>query len=134
MLGIGDGSVKFRGRSRHWLVIVLQGPRRPWWLAPMLVWVGTALAVFGASAWGRSWVGVVALPVGVAAALTGAVWWRMRVAEWQHYRRFAMEEVWEVCPRCAYSLEGLADERCPECGEDLVKLRRTLARRRSEWF
>lgn len=119
--------MKFRGRSRHWLVIALQGPRRPWWLSPMLVWVGTALAVFGASAWGRSW-------IGVAAALTGAVWWRMRVAEWQHYRRFAMEEVWEVCPRCAYSLEGLADERCPECGEDLVKLRRTLSRRRSEWF
>jgi anaerobic ribonucleoside-triphosphate reductase len=58
----------------------------------------------------------------------------MRVAEWHHYRRFAMEEIWEVCPRCAYSLDGLADERCPECGEDLVKLRRTLSRRRSEWL
>lgn len=84
--------------------------------------------------WGSSWVGAVALLIGLAAAGVGAVWWRLRVAEWRHYQRFAKEEVWEVCPRCAYRLDGLESGRCPECGEDLDRLRRTLSRRRSEWF
>lgn len=126
--------MKYRGSSRHWLVIMLQGPSRPWWLSPVLVWFGVAMLLFGLKLWGGHWLAGLFVPVGAVSAAAGAVWWRMRTAEWHHYRRFALEERWDECPRCSYSLDGIQPERCPECGEDLHRLRRVLSQRRSEWF
>ncbi len=99
-----------------------------------MVLLGGGAAMCGMVVFDNSRIGMVMMVFGTTAAVVRAVWWRMRVAEWRHYRRFAMQEVWEAWPRCAYTLEGLKDEQCPECGEDLEKLRRTLSRRGSEWF
>ncbi len=92
---------------RRLILYLLEGPREPRWLTPLVFGIST-MAVCG----GHS-------ELIVFAAITG--WWLwVRYCEYRYYEAFAQEADLSVCPRCQYSLKELDRPVCPECGTDAI--------------
>ncbi len=118
---------------RHPLVVAVQGPAKPWWLAPLLTIAGLVLGFMSIGFWPNPF-GIAGACAGISMLVVGAVWWRTRSAEWQFYKRIAEQHDWSTCPICDYDLSGADPSRCPECGRDVDALRRKLEARRHDLF
>lgn len=105
---------------RSVILYLLEGPRQPWWLTPL---------VFGISS-----VAVCSGHVALLLFMLLTGWWLwVRYSEYRYYEAFAKEADLSACPRCGYSLKGLERPLCPECGTDalafLAKARRMTMER-----
>lgn len=119
--------------KRHPLVLLIQGPSNPWWLAPVLAVAGLVIAGASLAGWPAAWA-IVGVCVGVPPLVVGGVWLCARLSEWQYYKSLAAGHDWSVCPICGYDLSGADPSRCPECGRDLAGLKGTLESKRDTLF
>lgn len=94
---------------------------------------GLIVAAVSFDSWPGVW-SVVGLCLGVPSLIVGSVWCRTRLAEWQFYKKLAMEYDWSTCPICEYDLTGVDPSRCPECGKDLAALKEKLESKRDILF
>lgn len=114
---------------RHPLIYVLQGPK-PWW-SPMALMAGSFFSMVAYNELlpplPRVWT-LAAIVVCISCILLGVVWIVMRQSERDYYKSLHKQRRWTKCPVCNYSFEGLGQvgadpERCPECGQNMTKLR-----------
>ena len=119
-------SVKILNRV---VLVLLEGPRRPCWLVPLIwitglgliiAWLPTAMPRSTSSIPLWPWPTVTLLPTLVAS------WWiALRFAKRKYYKRLAVTTDHSRCPACGYSFIGAETRpppRCSECGVDPIEL------------
>ena len=110
------------------VLFLLEGPRRPWWLVPLiwiiglaliLAWLPTAYPPSAASIPLWPWPTLSLLPTLLAS------WWLwIRFSKREYYKRVALTTDFSRCPACGYSFIGaktLPPPRCSECGVDATE-------------
>jgi len=112
------------------LRIAIEGPRRPWWLSPLMIVAPASLAkvdsVLG--------LGVVRLAprifglIGLACTLLGVLWFAARMAQYSYYKRLASTSHAGRCPMCRYDMTALTSGICPECGTHVAEYLRRVRR------
>lgn len=103
--------MSLRREANTFTLIVLEGPRNPWWLIIVILCVGLLAIQCDPPLF---WIGV---------AFIALVFWWMMVRRWQrlHYEHVASITSTSACPKCGYSLVELAEPLCPECGVDALQ-------------
>lgn len=103
--------MSLRREVNTFTLIVLEGPRNPWWLIIAILCVGLLAIQCEPPLF---WIGV---------GFVVVVFWWMCVRRWQrlHYEHVASITSTDACPKCGYALVGLAEPLCPECGVHAVR-------------
>lgn len=120
---------------RRFFLLVFEGPRRPWYVTPLLVaaypvaWFLLAAKLPQPLIWLIPWLLL--------------LWWQaVRFAEVGHYARLSQRTFDWTCPMCRYPLAKLkADHdprtsRCPECGHvpaEVLRDAREKVERAGRW-
>ena len=107
------------------LLFLIEGPPKPWWAPHFMFYCG--VVIFVATVGSRD-----TLPLaGFSACCTllGSIWYIIR--RWQINAVAAIaRQPLTHCPFCKYSLAGVTEDKCPECGrkpkEDSNRLRVTM--------
>ncbi len=99
------------------MLIVIEGPSRPWWIAPAVVAAPVVLFFMADSSGLR--VGRAAQWAGLACMFVGVCWICTRLAQFEYFKSVARHNDPGKCPVCAYSLRDLKTDVCPECGTDV---------------
>ncbi len=95
-------------------MLVLEGPRKPWWLTPLvcLASLVAAMIIFNsprisATEW---------LLAADACVFVATTWWMfVRVNELRYWEGVAQSKPYS-CIVCGYDLSAATTPRCPECG------------------
>ncbi|MBC7772044.1 MAG: hypothetical protein H7210_06090 [Pyrinomonadaceae bacterium] len=123
-----------RGRPFHRFMagairFAIEGPRRFWWLPPVMLLLGLMCCIIDittastSGTWQQhiAWPGCIILVIGL--------WWGVaRNLQYQHFKQLAARSDDGHCSVCKYDLSGTAGKICPECGTDQAQLKRTLLR------
>lgn len=100
---------------RRFFLLIFEGPRKPWWLTPLIVAAYPAMWFLTFSYVRNGWVWLVPWLL--------LLWWQVqRFAVVAHYEQVSKRELDWTCPTCQYPLAKLTKNvdprtvRCPECG------------------
>lgn len=105
------------------MLFLVDGPRRPWWIAPCLVFTGFVVLMAAPMTASGLW-----LAASLACWSVGGLWWITRWAQYRHFRYLHRTRHRPECPVCSYNLRGLNGSACPECGCRVHEYRRAIAR------
>ncbi len=93
------------------VLMLIEGPSKPWWAPHFMFYCG--IAMFVATVGSRELRAVAGF--GALCAFCGAVWYIVR--RWQINAVVAIaRQPLTHCPFCKYSLEGVTEDKCSECG------------------
>ncbi len=110
---------RFVGRT---LLFMIEGPKRPYWLPAALVAFALVLMLWGvASAPLLFWLASVCF-------IVGSVWWLARLAQYAYVKHLWRHADANRCAICGYDLSGSSSERCSECGTDIRRLKKAIAK------
>ena len=91
-------------------LFVIEGPSRPWWASRGVMLLGVGIIGLGAAFESR-WL----VFLGLALIVMGVIWTKVRNAQIVAVATIATASL-DKCPFCKYSLAGVTEDKCPECG------------------